>query len=264
MIRKKVAFLVCDPLPKFNIQAFKYFILSLNHFQNQYETNFPDVHDYFLTKDHENGEKTINGFHDFISSPRFKHINRNYDYWIIIASTHINGNLFSVSIGNISIVTTFGWEKYFSPPSIFEYLLNSTVSCLLFMEKDLRMISHKETYGCVLDYTRIKQDDRVDIAMGYICDEDRKMILKNKNVKYLNDIQFIISRKWIGTVNDIHSIAYNLKHYFKFDIEKDSGLKKSFWQKSIDSLSDLPKEFLIILFGTIISILLFIIGINTN
>lgn len=255
--RKKVAFIICAPSPSFNIQAFKYFILSVNHFQKQYEFFFPDLDNSFQTFEQEKSELTINRFKNYILNYNVK-----YDYCILLNTTHIANNLFSDSLEKYSLITTYSWEKYFSPPSIFEYLLNSSIACILYMNENLDLYSHDDTRGCVLDYTRIKHDDRVDIAMGYICDDDREIISSKLDNSYLKDIEYILSRKWIGTITEINSVAYNLKRYFKFDIEKDSGLKKSFWEKSVDSLAELPKEFLIIIFGTIITILLFIIGIK--
>jgi len=254
MKRKKVSIFI-GTKPGYDILALKYFILSINKIQSFYEFTFPDVHNYVLSKKENDGEIIINNFNN---NPIKQSINA--DYYIILIASHLNKNYFSVSLGNISVITSYSWEKYFSPPSLFEYLLHSIIACLLCMNEKLNFDYHTETRGCLLDYTRLKSDDRVDIAMGYICDEDKIFIINNTDEGYYKEILTIIDRSWIGSISQLHSVAYNLKLYFRFDIEKDSGLNKSSYEKIRDSLYDVPKELLLLVFGTIITILLVILG----
>lgn len=254
MKREKVSILF-GTQPDYNVLALKYFILTINKIQSYYEFVFPDIQNYFLDDKENDGEIIIN---NFMNAPLKQSINA--DYYIILTISHLNRNYFSVSLENISIITSFGWEKYFSPPSLFEYLLHSIIACLLCMNDKLNFDYHSETRGCLLDYTRLKSEDRVDIAMGYICDEDKEFIIRNTSEEYLKEILKIIDRSWIGSIAQLHSVAYNLKHYFKFDIEKDSGLNKTCYEKIKDSLYDIPKELILIIFGTIITVLLVILG----
>jgi hypothetical protein len=247
MKRSKVAFVVAAK-PEFNLLALKYFLLSLNKVQHSYEFTFPDFVDAPSFEGHFTTEAILNDFFQIVLKSGEKP-----DYWILITKASLEGNYFSVSTGNISIITTFGWQKYFSPPSLFEYLLNSSVACLLNMHPRLHLSFHSETRGCPLDYTRLKSEDRVDIAMGYICDADRDRITKSLGKSALLDYESMLNRKWIGAIAELHSVAYDLKRYFKFDIEKDSGLKKSVVEKMLDTLYDVPAKVLVLIAGAIVT-----------
>jgi len=55
-------------------------------------------------------------------------------------------------------------------------------------------------------------------------------------------MKLVISRKWIGTVSDIGSVAFDLKHFFRFDIDRHSGFNKTFWERSRAKFDELPLE----------------------
>ena len=71
---------------------------------------------------------------------------KNIDCWIGITSEAIDGNYFfltkdkhsSRSGKNIGIITSEKWERRFSPPSLFEYIVMSVLACsLYFLNYDL-------------------------------------------------------------------------------------------------------------------------------
>jgi hypothetical protein len=256
MTRKKVAFLFGTP-PDFDVQALKYFILSLNKIQSLYEFIFPDLVGYLYSGEDHDSEDML----DKLSQIAIKLPNVS-DYWISIVNLYLKGNIFSDSSENCSVITTYSWQKYFAPPSLFEYLLNGSVACLIFMNHKIDIDCHSDTRGCILDFTRLKSDDRVDIAMGYICDDDKRLIIDALGKKYYMEIISIIDRHWIGSTSELHSVAYNLKRYFKFDIEEDTGLNKSIYEKIKDSFYEIPVNVILLLFGALISIILFLIGIK--
>ena len=144
------------------------------------------------------------------------------------------------------------WEKLFSPPSVFEYLLHCLGASLIFMHPKLNLSSHKETRGCTLDYTKYKMDDKVDIGLGYLCDNCRDAISSGAGEHYLNDISSIVSRNWIGDIGTVDSVAYNLKRFFKFDINKDSGFNKTFWERAKEFFPEIPKEAIVALLSAIL------------
>ncbi len=250
--RSKVAILL-NSEPTFNEYAFKYFILNLNSIQSNYEFVFPEFDEYYfvdklyneatLLETHKKGIKEIN----FESKP---------DYYVNIIESEIEGNLFFICIGNASFITTNSWQKYFSPPSLFEYLLHGISVSLIAMHPKIGLVTHTETRGCTLDYTKYKADRRVDVSLGYLCDDCKKIISQNAGKEYLEDMYKIINRVWIGDINSFSSVAYNLKHFFKFDINKDSGFNKNFWEKAKEYFPELPKEIVAYLISSIIGGLL--------
>jgi hypothetical protein len=250
MERLKIAMVVGDK-PKFDIDAFKYFILSLNKLQITYELFFPDVTTYPYTdkKDKCNFNDSLPTVERFIKGNKII-----ADYSICTITRGFDNNYFFNAGDSVAIITTDIWDKYFSPPSLFEYLMHCTLTCLIYSQKiskertlsdkalALEIGSHKETKGCIADFTRNKCDDRIDILLGYICDDHLKEIKEYYGDTYLNEIQKIIDRKWIGDIDEKGSVAYNLKHVFRLDINKDSGFNKTIWDKIRDKFYEIPGD----------------------
>jgi hypothetical protein len=258
MKRLKVI-IVFGSKPNFDKDAFKYFILSLNKLQNSYEFCFPDIDDYPLDKKIIDFETANKNLEDFVSNQT-----KNYDYLIGIITSPFCNNFFFNASKNSSVITTYVWDKYFSPPSLFEYLLHSIYCCLIYSKKTLldRKISekvkkinigsHSDTRGCVADLTRNKLDDRIDITLGYICDEHKAEIIEVFGKEYLKETLVILERKWIGNIEKKNSVAYNLKHIFNLDINKDSGFNKNWIDKVKERFYDIPAD----LTGEILKVIL--------
>lgn len=235
--------------PNFDKDAFKYFFLSLNRLQNTYEFCFPDIEVYSFDEKITNFKNASKKFEDFVNNKTDK-----YDHLIGIITSRFDNNYFFNATDNSSIITTDIWDKYFSPPSLFEYLLHSIYCCLIYSQKTLpdkqlsdkaktiNIGSHRDTRGCVADFTRNKFDDRIDITLGYICDEHKEEILEIFGDEYLKETILILERRWIGNIEENNSVAYNLKHVFKFDINKDSGFNKNWLDKVKEKFYDIPAD----------------------
>jgi len=248
MTRLKII-IVFGSKPNFDKDAFKYFFLSLNKLQNTYEFCFPDLEGFPFEEQVCVFETANQKIEAFVSSQP-----KDYAHIIGIITSRFNNNYFFNATENSSIITTDIWDKYFSPPSLFEYLLHSIYCCLIYSQKTLpnRKISdkamtisigsHSDTRGCVADFTRNKFDDRIDIALGYICDEHKAEIKEVFGDEYLKETTFVLERKWIGNIEDKNSVAYNLKHIFKFDINKDSGFNKTWIDKVKEKFYDIPAD----------------------
>jgi hypothetical protein len=248
MTRLKII-IVFGSKPNFDKDAFKYFFLSLNKLQNTYEFCFPDFDDYPFDEKITIFQSANQKLEDFVNNTT-----KNYDHLIGIITSRFDNNYFFNATEESSIITTDIWDKYFSPPSLFEYLLHSIYCCLIYSQKTLpdREISEKaksisigshfDTRGCVADFTRNKFDDRIDIALGYICDEHKAEITEIFGEEYLRETTIILERKWIGNIEEKNSVAYNLKHIFKFDINKDSGFNKTWIDKVKEKFYDLPAD----------------------
>lgn len=249
MARQTVAIILGTPT-NYDVLAFRYFILALNRIQSIYEFSFPDINVQFDEEEYseENILSLTASIHKALDIPT--------DYLIAITTRGIQGNLFFTSQNRVAVITTDIWEAYLSPPSLFEYLLHCISASLLFQHPALSLNSHRDTRGCVLDFTRWKPDDRVDIALGYICDSDAENIRQKAGDDYLDQMKLVISRKWIGSVNENGSVAFDLKHMFRFDIETDSGFNKTYWERAKTKFDEAPYEVLKIFVQGIIAILL--------
>ena len=248
MKRLKIV-IVFGSVPNFDKDAFKYFLLSLNKLQNSYEFCFPDFDHYPFVEKVCVFSTANQKIEDFVN-----HKTKDYSHIIAIITGSFDNNYFFNATDNSSIITTDIWDKYFSPPSLFEYLLHSIYCCLIYSQKTLpnRQISekaksiciasHSDTRGCVADFTRNKFDDRIDITLGYICDEHKAEIIEVFGEEYLKEATLILERKWIGKIEDKDSVAFNLKHVFKFDINKDSGFNKTWLDKIKDKFYDIPAD----------------------
>lgn len=255
MTRLKII-VVFGSKPNFDKDAFKYFILSLNKLQSTYEFSFPDLDEFPF----ENKAFPLdNNFCEFSTANSvlesfIANSGQNYDHLIGIITNSFDNHYFFNAKENSAIITTDIWDKYFSPPSLFEYLLHSIYCCLLYSQKTLpnRQLSekaklldigsHRDTRGCVADFTRNKFDDRIDIVLGYICDEHKQEIIELFGEEYLKETTTILERKWIGNIEEKNSVAYNLKHIFKFDVNKDSGFNKTWLDKIKDKFYEIPAD----------------------
>jgi len=254
--RKTVSILLTSE-PDYDEFAFKYFLLSLNKIQSYYEFVFPDIGDpdinNYYCSDHYEEEELFNSFEKEVKSKISSEIIP--DYFINVMTPSFGENLFFGCSGNVAFITTHEWEKYFSPPSLFEYLLHCIIGCLLYM-RNIGLSGHKyDTKGCCLDYTYFKTNDRVDIALGYICDECRGKIIDRVDKEYFAEITRMINREWIGNINDFGSVAHNLKSFFRFNINRDSGFNKSSWDKVKDYFYGLPRDVIVLALGALIGIL---------
>jgi len=104
----------------------------------------------------------------------------------------------------------------------------------------INMHSHPDMRGCIADLTRQKYQDRIAITLGYVCEEHKENILQVYGEEYLKQFSYVIGRKWIGKIDENGSIAYNLRHIFKFNINKDSGFNKNWWDKIKDKFYEIP------------------------
>ena len=127
--------------------------------------------------------------------------------------------------------------------------MHSIYGCLIYSQKSSKAVKevpsviinpHKETVGCIADFAGNKYDDRIDIALGYICERHQDEIRTVFGEQYLDETIMVLERKWIGNLDEKGSVAYNLKHIFKFNIEKDSGFNKTAWDKLKEKFYEIP------------------------
>jgi hypothetical protein len=262
-LRKKVA-IIYGPDIDFNELGFEYYILQLNKLQSIYEFCFPDVDDELFTGFDPVKDDLFTFFHAARDQEKKDVENGDEEqvyieeghpqYYIIIIGSKIKGDLFMnwEDEGDTALITTNRWEKDYSPPSVFEYLLNSICSVLILIDKKNDIETHLVTRGCAMDYTRIKDNVKIDATIGYLCDDCQKKIEKGKGIDFLNELKKMVDRAWAGDINTFESVSYNMKKYFKFNIDKDSGFNKSFWEKARDHFDEAPKDIIVAFVGAVV------------
>ena len=250
----------------FDEYACKYIILNLNaqQFQSCFEFEFPEIveitNKHFPKKDYCELPDLFNRLSTCVELAQ-KNCSFKADYFIGITNIGMSKeeDLFWATQDNKAIITTNQWEKVFSPPSVFEYILNSLTGSLTIMVSRVQgthqINEHIETRGCYLDYASKKKDNRVDVSLGYVCENCRSEIKESLGNKYVTCFENMCSRKWLGEVSDKGSPAYNLKKFFRVDLDKDTGFYKTFREKVRDSLPDLPKESVLVFLAALFSAL---------
>lgn len=258
-MRKKVAVLFLSE-PTFDRYACEFMILNLNKIQSCFEFEFPEFRTSPLpSTDYSRLEDLFSKFHETLEDLQRRGKTRG-DYYVGITSVGMGENLFWYVEKNTAIITTDTWEKLFSPPSLFEYLIHSLTGALVQMisgTETTRFVgSHRETRGCLMDYTLFKKDDKVDISLGYVCDECKSQINNVLGKDLALCIEKMSSRDWIGEVEQTGSVAYSLKNFFKVDLNKDTGFYKTFWERAKEYLPEVPKEAILIIATAVITYLL--------
>jgi hypothetical protein len=237
-IRRKVSVFF---LTKANVDelGLKFLILSLNKIQTCFEFEFPEIDNYPLTLENfSNPDTPLLKFAGITTEKNLK-----ADYFIGIVNIRIGKNWFWAKKGNFGIITTVDWKKNYSPPSVLEFVIHSITSLLALMsDKSDTLDTHEPTRGCFLDYMRSKDENRVDTTLGYICDYCKAEIVSKLGKEYLDCFMQINSLAWIGDVKELNSVSYNLKKYFRIDLNKDTGLHKTRRQRIGSYLVGLPKE----------------------
>jgi hypothetical protein len=263
--RSKVA-IIYGPGIDFDEVSFKYYILQLNKLQSVYELSFPAVDDELFTGVDPGKDDLFDVFKkariqeakdvDEDEEEQVYIEEGDPEFFIIIVGTAIRDALFADWRDDTALVTTDRWDKDYSPPSVYEYLLNSICALLILMDKPIGLDTHMATRGCALDYTAFKDDTKIDAALGYLCDECKEKIVAAKGPDFLNEFNKMINRAWVGNIDDADSVAYNLKRYFRFNIDKDSGFNKTFWERTKDHLTEVPEKILFVLISGVIGAIL--------
>ena len=142
--------------------------------------------------------------------------------------------IFNDSDGNLGMISTAGWQENYSPPSIFEYLVNTIVALILYMDDDLNLKSYKSVKGCVLDYNWQKKNNKISILTGYMSNRVRNAINHNHGKEYEQDIDYLLGRKWLGSYDDRGS---------GFMEPQNMDLKK-IYLKTLDLIKHIFKRFL--------------------
>jgi len=302
-----------DKNPKLNFdqRTCSYLVLQLNSIQSIFEFNIINVdfnklslpsttelkkYDKGDCKEERDERKKIlshymmNWFYDSLKKCNYdsgKSIREKYDEitcWIGITSEPIKEDYFS-SIwrpdpkfnekNTFVLITTDEWEKSFSPPSLFEYVLFGVLkNALISLSCDLEcaLEYHWETKGCIFDRSDWKYERKFAVSSPNLCNKCKEQITKldekldqysKQNPSLSETISKVFNKKWLGKPDERNTILFNLKKDFKYDIDRNSGLYKTILEKFSDSvINNLPQWVI----GTIITVsitgLLILLGVK--
>lgn len=219
----------------FDHVPFMFFVTAANPIQNSFRFFFPDPKTALTYEEAEKKQKA--------HEPVFREY---YDVYVFLTTDRLDRNLFWREYGPLVQITTRGWEQNFSPPSVFEYLFKS-IMCGSISALCTRLTSH-DTYamGCQFDYNRIKEQNRVAITLGYVCELHQEEVRSQLGATVLADYQSLVSFKWLGSLVEPGTPAYKMKDNFKYDLKRNSGFKMGFLERAqanVDSIGfDVLKE----------------------
>jgi hypothetical protein len=262
-VRKRVSIFFLNQ-PDFSKYACEYLILKLNTLQSAFEFEVDgmvfDENNHFSSETSHVSTQLLDAFNSALQASPNKP--KKDQYYIGIGRMGIDpkNDLFYTIRDNMAIITTQGWQKTFSPPSVFEYILSSLAGTLI--QLSLRMNGtqnityHEQSRGCLNDYTEDKQENRVDVLLGYVCDSCKERITQVLGAEMLSSLQLIASHDWIGETSDPQKAAYYVKKYFKVDLNKDSGFNKTAYEQLRDGLPGLARDILIAVVPTVIGIVI--------
>jgi hypothetical protein len=240
---------------EFDLLPFTFFVASANAAQQSFQFFFPDPPEeltYKSAKRRLDSGKQI-----------FKEA---YDVYVFVTASYLDGNLFFKEYGPLVQITTYGWQGNFSPPSVFEYLFHSMMCGTLYALCNDMHSHHEFTMGCQFEYTRVKEMDRVDIALGFICRDHREILRSQLGEAVLADVESLFKFTWLGVADEHGSVAYKMKDLFNYDLRKDSGYKKNFFERAqanIDTIwFDMAKELFKGLVLIVVAYLLFRFGLK--
>ena len=96
------------------------------------------------------------------------------EYLIYITEKPFDDNWFSHESPCYAVISMFGWEKFFAPPSLKAYLIYQIIQAVICFEADftedveLSMV-HSDAVGCMFDFCENKNDIKLGMTAGIIC-----------------------------------------------------------------------------------------------
>lgn len=284
------------PRLNFDRYASSYLLLQLNAVQTIFEFNVINVSNINISFPSPNDlvNKDIMDWVDQLcgSIHGSTEILNKIQCWVVITSEELPGKLFSKnrfkweneskSQMNIALMTTYDWERSLSPPSVFEYIIVGVFKqALLFLSNDFKVRLSNEilgfhasevTRGCIYDYAGWKRERRFSISTPNLCMgcKDRTKKLENainiqgqQRLSLYDDVSKVLKMDWMGKPDSRNTPLFNLKKDYRYDIDRNSGLKKNFYEKFRDSIIDnLPQWIVGTIVTGIIGGLLILLGIK--
>jgi hypothetical protein len=133
------------------------------------------------------------------------------------------------------VVSTADWKKYFSPPSMLEFILRIIQQYSLFFLVPSFSGNHHATRGCIFDYNADLEDIKNKILLGYICEDCERELKKLLRDESVEQIKSFTDLKWVGKVDETGSIANLLKNSFGYNLCRTRGAKPSWSERAAET-----------------------------
>ena len=182
--------------------------------------------------------------------------NWNMDYWIGIILKGIGQDYFlrigkkeEIPSDKIGMITSELWQRKYSPPSLFEYIALTVFTCgIYFINYDFNgSLKPHKTNARVFDFTYYKPHHRILISNPIICLHCKKKIeqlqleIRKQTgiaIVLFEGIKEVISRKWMGNLNEQDSPIYNLKKNYEYNVDRNSGFYKKPLEKAKENIKE--------------------------
>lgn len=216
--------------------ALKFFFARANRAQNQIEFVFPERGNVNLPDSFPSPVEAIRclslkveaSFEELPWPP-------DQDQWdaqFFVIDTPFKNNWFSDSLERSAAVTINEWSSVYAPPNVFEYLLKSVIAYCLDWKGERNFRHEGEAVGCLYDFAANTKDMRVSVANGHICSAHKDAMRQHIDDAFVQACSDLLSKRWIGDRGVFGSTAYELQHYFRFNVAKDSGFEKTLSEKA--------------------------------
>ena len=96
------------------------------------------------------------------------------DRLFCVTTRSFPGNEFQTADERCSLLTIDDWEENYAPPSLQTYIVYQFAFAFLTWAADHvsdKVLTHKKTVGCRMDYCRNKRELKLGMLAGYICPE---------------------------------------------------------------------------------------------
>ncbi|HEY0459119.1 MAG TPA: hypothetical protein VGC97_08175 [Pyrinomonadaceae bacterium] len=260
-----------------NVNSLKYLITHLNTLQKIFEYELLEIENDYIknlkpeaTVDRKKLRSKIDqlfsSFHKYIDDQqKFYNLEdvTKPDKFIIITLACFADGHYGLCEGDIQVMALGDWNKYMSPPTVFEFILT------LLLRQSVGLISpsfskskHFGTKGCLFDFTPNISDARFKALQGFICSNCRKELKEDGYLDWADVITDVLKMTWIGDTKDVYSPAGIVKK-LGYELFLTQGIKPTLWEALKNSLRDEgTKEFIKLVFAVVLAVLFIWLGLK--
>lgn len=275
---KRVGVIYSD-LGDLPIAALEYLVLHVNTFQKQVEFEFLPIPitDPFLASLAPGSVVPEDTFQaklsDFVTSlpSRLARMSEAYgvgrakpDRYVVITLASLDTHWYEIWEDKYSVILLGDWELTMAPPSLLEFIITLVIieGLLALLGSAAEDVAHLATRGCIGDFTSALRHVRYKTLQGFICAECRSHIAKQWGQHTINDWTAILSKSWLGKLDDPYSPA-SIVSKLGYNLFVTKGMAPTRWEKTLQILrEDGVKEGIKLVGGILLAALLFYLGLK--